>query len=93
MEYNLDNYLDFFEGRADGTIIKQMYQNVDAILDQPSCNVWHNILQQFPDAKVILTVRDSEDEWFKSYKGTISGSYHGFLRKVIIVSINFENFT
>ena len=74
MEYNLDNYLDFFEGRADGTIFKQMYQNVDAILDQPSCNVWHNILQQFPDAKVILTVRDNEDEWFKSYKGTISGS-------------------
>ena len=49
-----------------------MYQNVDAIMDQPSCNVWNNVFQQFPEAKVILMVRDSEDVWFKSYKGAIT---------------------
>ena len=71
MEYNLDNYLDFFEGRADSSIFKRMYENVDAIVDQPAMNVWNHILKHFPDAKVILMVRDSEDAWFKSYKGTI----------------------
>ena len=71
-EYNLDNYIDFFEGRVDSTIFKKMYQNVDAIMDQPSCNVWNNVFQQFPEAKVILMVRDSEDVWLKSYKGTIT---------------------
>ena len=71
MEYNLDNYLDFFEGRADSSIFKRMYENVDAIVDQPAMNVWNHILTHFPDAKVILMVRDSEDAWFKSYKGTI----------------------
>ena len=44
LEYNLDNYLDFFEGRVGSEIFTDMYSSVDAVLDQPSCN--------FPDAKV-----------------------------------------
>ena len=52
LEYNLDNYLDFFEGRVGSEIFTDMYSAVDAVLDQPSCNLANILLQQFPDAKV-----------------------------------------
>ena len=52
LEYNLDNYLDFFEGRVGSEIFTDMYSSVDAVLDQPSCNLANILLQQFPDAKV-----------------------------------------
>ena len=52
LEYNLDNYLDFFEGRVGSEIFTAMYSSVDAVLDQPSCNLANILLQQFPDAKV-----------------------------------------
>ncbi|CAK8677507.1 uncharacterized protein LOC143446924 [Clavelina lepadiformis] len=44
---------------------KEMYQSVDAVTDSPTCKFWEEILQAFPDAKVILTLRD-EDSWCKS---------------------------
>ena len=44
-----------------------MYKDVDAVTDIPA-NIWYEeILQAFPDAKVILSVRDSEDAWLKSF--------------------------
>ncbi|CAK8698379.1 unnamed protein product [Clavelina lepadiformis] len=52
-----------------GTInmFREMYEDVDAVTDQPACLFWEQILEAFPDAKVILTLRD-EDSWWKSYK-------------------------
>ena len=69
LEYNLDNYLDFFEGRVDSTIFKKMYQNVDAIVATPAGALWHIISKQFPDAKIILMIRDSDDAWYQSFLG------------------------
>lgn len=71
LEYNLDTYLDFFEGRVDGSIFKSVYKDVDAVMDQPSVDVWHILHQQFPEAKVILMVRENEEAWFKSYYGML----------------------
>ena len=52
LEYNLQNYIDFFEGKVGDEIFREMYQNVDAVVDQPACTLWNIILKQFPDAKV-----------------------------------------
>nr|XP_039269809.1 uncharacterized protein LOC120344580 [Styela clava] len=56
----------------DNTATIQDYQrilgNVDAVMDWPAAAVWENIMEAFPDAKVILTVRSSEDEWYESMK-------------------------
>ncbi|RYH07011.1 sulfotransferase family protein [archaeon] len=41
-----------------------------ASTDVPSCTFWREQLQQYPDAKVILTVRDPE-RWYKSCMDTI----------------------
>ena len=43
-----------------------MYKDVDAVTDHPAGFWYEEILQAFPDAKVILNVRDSEDVWLKS---------------------------
>lgn len=50
-----------------GTVedFKRMYENVDAVCDQPACYFWEEIHQAFPNAKIILMTRD-EDEWYKS---------------------------
>ena len=44
-----------------------MYEGVDAVTDMPAAFWFQEILETFPDAKVILTIRDSEDVWLKSY--------------------------
>ena len=67
LEYNLENYIDFFEGRVDESIFQKMYKDVDAVVDQPACSLWNILLKQFPDAKVILMERDNDEVWFKSY--------------------------
>ena len=67
-EYNLDNYLDFFEGRVGEEIFLEMYRDVDVVVDQPACTLWHIILRQFPEAKVILMERESPEAWFRSYE-------------------------
>ncbi|CAK8677575.1 unnamed protein product [Clavelina lepadiformis] len=76
--YNVYDYLDHFWYHGDkwakilsssgGSIedFKEMYQSVDAVIDGPPYLFWEEILQAFPDAKVILTTRN-EDDWHKSY--------------------------
>ncbi|CAK8677510.1 unnamed protein product [Clavelina lepadiformis] len=75
--YNVYDALDHFWYHGDkwakilsssgGSIedFKEMYHSVDAVTDSPTCKFWEEILQAFPDAKVILTLRD-EDSWYKS---------------------------
>lgn len=46
-------------------IFKLMYHNIDAVTDSPAFMFWEQILEAFPDAKVILVERD-EDKWLAS---------------------------
>ncbi|CAK8680134.1 uncharacterized protein LOC143463427 [Clavelina lepadiformis] len=75
--YNVYDFFDHFWYHGDkwekifsssgGSIddFKEMYQSVDAVTDCPPNIFWEEILQAFPDAKVILTTRD-EDKWYPS---------------------------
>ena len=71
LEYNLDNYLKFFDGDIGEDIFLEMYGEVDAVVDQPACTLWNVLYNQFPDAKIILMERDSAEEWFASYFGML----------------------
>ena len=71
LEYNLDNYLKFFDGDIGEEIFLEMYSEVDVVVDQPACTLWNIIYQQFPDAKIILMERDSAEDWFRSYFGML----------------------
>ena len=41
---------------------------MDVVVDQPASTLWHLILRQFPEAKVILMERESPEAWFRSYE-------------------------
>tara|TARA_B100001996_G_scaffold285172_1_gene225451 strand:+ start:996 stop:1721 length:726 start_codon:yes stop_codon:yes gene_type:complete len=45
---------------------EDIYKGYGACLDFPSCNYYKELMDYYPDAKVILTVRDNES-WIKSW--------------------------
>ena len=45
---------------------EDIYKGYGACLDFPSCNYYKELMDYYPDAKVILTVRDAES-WVKSW--------------------------
>lgn len=58
---------------------REHFKGFAATVDFPSCLHWEQLLEAYPDAKVILSVRDP-DSWVKSAKDTIlkmNSSYSG----------------
>mmetsp|Transcript_26348 Transcript_26348/g.55619 ORF Transcript_26348/g.55619 Transcript_26348/m.55619 type:complete len:279 (+) Transcript_26348:85-921(+) len=59
---------------ADGTapaqhaIMAAVNSGYDATCDQPMADVFATQLEMFPDAKVVLTVRDSPEKWAASWR-------------------------
>jgi hypothetical protein len=47
-----------------------LFQEYQATVDWPGCNFYEELLRLYPDAEVILTVRDP-DRWYDSAKQTI----------------------
>ena len=66
-EIHFQQWLDSFETDCHPNF-KEIYQGVDAVTDVPPAFWFEEISTDFPEAKVILTVRDSEDAWLKSWK-------------------------
>jgi len=53
---------------------QKMLKDVDAVTDVPAYFFWEEILEAFPEAKVIFCQRETEDDWFKSWeKQLLSG--------------------
>nr|XP_002126099.1 uncharacterized protein LOC100179181 [Ciona intestinalis]XP_026692933.1 uncharacterized protein LOC100179181 [Ciona intestinalis] len=51
-------------GTADD--FREMYKDIDATCDVPACHYWEEMHKAFPDAKILLMVRDTEEEWLGS---------------------------
>ena len=47
-----------------------LFQGYQATVDWPSCSFYEALMQHYPDAKVVLTVRDPE-RWYDSARHTI----------------------
>ena len=60
----LDHWVDVFKSGAQQDV-KRVYQNADAVVDFPGTFIWEEILEAFPESKVILSERE-EDSWIKS---------------------------
>ena len=54
--------------RPESTHLRRLLGDVDF----PACIYWRELMQQFPDAKVILSIRDAE-KWYRSTQETIFG--------------------
>lgn len=55
-------WIDAFEGRPDWEAIFAGYHSV---IDAPGCNFWRELCEQYPQARVLHSVRDP-DSWFDS---------------------------
>lgn len=49
---------------------EELFQGYRAVVDWPACTFYQTLIQQYPDAKVVLTVRDPE-RWYESALSTI----------------------
>lgn len=62
-----------------------------ATVDSPGCDLYEDLMLCYPNAKVLLSVRDSDEKWAKSFNATIGKMFMwqypilifpiGFLRK------------
>ena len=48
-----------------------VFEGYSATVDWPACNYYRELLQIWPDARVILTVRTDAERWFESARATI----------------------
>lgn len=60
-------WLDAVAGRPDWD---EIFRGFGATTDYPACSYWRELAAYYPEAKVILTVRDP-DSWFESVSETI----------------------
>jgi hypothetical protein len=56
--------------RGDKVDWDEVFRGYKSQVDWPGAKYWRELAQHFPEAKVILTVRDA-DEWFDSVQATI----------------------
>ncbi|MDH2427161.1 sulfotransferase family protein [Sphaerisporangium sp. TRM90804] len=64
----INAWLDIAEGRS--TDWDAVLGDFDATLDWPAAAYWRELAEHYPDAKVLLTVRDPE-RWYESMRATI----------------------
>lgn len=43
-----------------------------ATVDSPGCDIYQDLMTLYPKAKVILSVRDSDVAWWKSFSATVA---------------------
>jgi hypothetical protein len=51
-----------------------VFEGYAATVDYPGCTFWRELVSHYPDAKVILTIRDPAS-WFASVSKTIFGTF------------------
>lgn len=64
---NVPLWLNVVKGKPDWDSIFDGYQSTT---DYPTCSYWRELADYYPNAKVVLTVRDA-DSWFDSVSETI----------------------
>lgn len=57
-------------GRGEPVNWDEVYAGYKSAVDWPTAYFWRELAAYYPDAKIILTVRNSED-WYKSARATI----------------------
>src|ERR671916_717534 len=89
-------HVPIWEAASQGKSVdwEELFSGYRATTDWPACTFYKKLMDRYPDAKVILTVRDP-DRWYDSTRNTIyarSMSFHRWTTPPIrrIVSMIFE---
>ena len=73
----IQDWIDAADGKPDWD---QIYGDYGATVDYPGCTFWQALAAYYPDAKVLLTVRDPQS-WFDSTHATIMApEFRAFMR-------------
>jgi|SRR5579859_2132954 len=67
-----DEHLPYWEAAANGEVVdwNKIFGAYQAVVDWPACAYYEQLMETYPDAKVLLTVRDP-DRWYESAQATI----------------------
>ena len=57
------------------SLLDPLWTEYSATLDAPACNLWKQLADRFPEAKVILTRRDPA-RWYESVMETVANPKH-----------------
>ena len=74
---DVDIWMAMYEakGRGDTAAVAELGKKVlagqEAAIDYPASYFYQELMVAFPDAKVLLTVRDTPDAWYKSTMETL----------------------
>ena len=85
-DFHMDEWFAIHcEGKAPD--FTAMYKDVDAVTDLPAATWFQEIYESFPDAKVILSVRDNEEVWVKSFSKQmeILNTLGGFVNRISLI--------
>jgi hypothetical protein len=61
---------DWLHALTDQQALTRVLNGYRSAIDWPACHFWRQLMGLYPDAKVILTLRDPE-QWYRSIEGTI----------------------
>ncbi|KAK3726303.1 hypothetical protein QZH41_012732, partial [Actinostola sp. cb2023] len=59
-----------------------MFKDVDVVIDFPSNFFFEELMEAFPEAKIILSVRLNQDAWVKSAKTQMDIFHYSFLSRI-----------
>ena len=90
---NVPLWIDVVNGTPDWDAVFDGYHSTT---DYPACTYWRELAEYYPDAKVVLTVRDPEN-WFDSVTHTIfskemQGSLAGTPTETMMKGVIFDAF-
>jgi hypothetical protein len=72
---HMDMWNDYMEGAGEMDW-QGIFSGYDASTDLPACIHWREMIEAFPDAKVVLTFRDPE-AWWNSYMSLVQSQESG----------------
>ena len=74
---DLENELPHWEAAIEGNANwENVFNGAQSTCDWPSARYYAELMEHYPDAKVVLTVRGSEG-WVKSMRKTVWGIFYG----------------
>ncbi|KAL8841918.1 MAG: hypothetical protein Q9170_000698 [Blastenia crenularia] len=68
--------------------LKKTMRGYKATVDSPGCDLYAELMDLYPDAKVVLSVRDSDEKWWKSFTTTV-GQQLGWKYRFLVYPIGF----
>ncbi len=68
-----------------------LLEGYQATVDWPGCGFYPELMRRYPEAKVILTVRDPE-RWYESAKQTVYYARHAFPRWAVVFAPRMRHF-